>query len=396
LLVLAGLWLAVLVLAGSSRTPLHAALIAIVPGFAGLHAHIPERILVIGYLAPALLAGLGFAVVRDRLARNWPAGLLAGAVCLDLVFAGRLAVDRQVGAAWDALTRVADFDASLTPSATANFLLSQQTPSRYLGYDGDGSPLTQRFADPRTQALLVNNRAVSLGLEDVQGYDAVHLARFDAYLNALNAGRTQNYHDGQVFEPGLRSPLLDLLSVRFLVLPRDSPLSNYPVVFQDGWTRVVARPSALPRGWMVHDVRVASRDDALQLVGSGAVDPRRTALLEFGDQVSTISASDGSGDQVLLVADSPEACRWQVASDAPGVLVMSEVAYPAWTAYVDSQRVPLLTADGLLRAVAVPAGQHVVDMRYESATLNAGIAITLVSLVGVGAAALALLVAKDR
>ena len=146
---------------------------------------------------------------------------------------------------------------------------------------------------------------------------------------------------------------------------------------------------------MVHDVRVASRDDALQLVGSGAVDPRRTALLEASATINP-SATDASADQVSLAADSPEACRWQVASDAPGVLVMSEVAYPAWTAYVDGQRAPVLTADGLLRAVAVPAGQHVVDVRYESATLNAGIAITLVSLVGVGAAALALLVAKDR
>ena len=380
--VLAALWLAVLVLAGSVRTPLHAALFAILPGFAALHAHIPERILVVGYLAPALLAGLGFALVRRRVARAWVAGLIAAAACLELVLGGRFGVDRQVGVAWDPLARLVDFDASLAPSAAARFLLAKPTPFRYLGYDGDALPFTQRFADPRTIALLVNNRAVGLGLQDVQGYDAVHLARFNAYLKVLNAGRTQNYHDGQVFEPGLSSPLLDLLGVRFVLLPANSTLTDYPVVFQDDWTRVVERPSALPRGWLVHDARLAGPDESLQLVASAAVDARRTALVE--EPLADLpSGADGAGDEVSLVSDSPEASRWQVASDGPGVLVISEVAYPAWAAYVDGQRAPLLTADGLLRAVAVPAGQHVVEVRYESATLSAGLAITLASLVGV-------------
>jgi hypothetical protein len=288
--------------------------------------------------------------------------------------------------------RVADFDASVTPSGAASFLLAQAPPFRYLGFDAGGQPYTLRFADPRTSALLVNNRAVSLGLEDVQGYDAVHLARFDAYLKVLNAGRTQNYHDGQVFEPGLSSPLLDLLGVRFVVLPRDSTRTDDPVVYQDDWTRVVERPSGLPRGWLVHEVRQASRDEALHLVASAAVDPRRTALLEE-PVLDPLDGAGESADQVSLLSDQPEISRWQVASDAPGVLVMSEVAYPAWAAYVDGQRAPLLTADGLLRAVAIPAGQHVVDVRYESAMLNGGLTITLASLLGVGVT-LATLVAR--
>ncbi|MDQ6673891.1 MAG: hypothetical protein M3069_24635 [Chloroflexota bacterium] len=406
--ILAAQWVAVLVLAGSVRAPLHATLAAILPGFASVHSHIPERILVVGYLAPALLAGLGFAVVGTMVSRRWLAGLVAAAACLDLLFSGRLAVDRQVGATWDPLRRVTNFDASLAPSAAASFLLVQPPPFRFLGYGGDGPPYTQQFADSRTLALLVNNRALSLGLQDVQGYDAVHLARFDAYLTAVNGGRTQNYHDGQIFEPGLRSPLLDLLGVRFMVLPRDSPQTDYPVVFEDAWTRVVERPGALPRGWLVHAARLASQDEALRLIGSGAIDPRDTALIEQDPtnsaalasavQVSPVSIGDGSTDhisrvpggngpldQVSLVWDRPEAARWQVASDGPGILVTSEVAYPAWAAYIDGERAPILTADGLLRAVAVPAGRHVVDVRYESATLSAGLAISLVSLLAVGA-----------
>jgi uncharacterized membrane protein YfhO len=73
---------------------------------------------------------------------------------------------------------------------------------------------------------------------------------------------------------------------------------------------------------------------------------------------------------------------------------MSEIYYPAWKAYVDGQPVPLYVADGVLRAVAVPAGEHAVEMRFESDTLRvgmlvsgaAGVVLAVLLLVGVRSA----------
>ena len=74
---------------------------------------------------------------------------------------------------------------------------------------------------------------------------------------------------------------------------------------------------------------------------------------------------------------------------APGLLVLSETYYPAWKAYVDGRPARLYRADHLLRAVPVPAGEHAVELRYESVTLRVGITISLVT----GAIFLALAVA---
>jgi hypothetical protein len=208
-------------------------------------------------------------------------------------------------------------------------------------------PYTQRFADPATQALLVNNRALALGLEDVQGYNAVHLARFDAYLCELNAGQTQNYHDGQVFAPGLDSPLLDLMGVRYMLVAPDDP-STTKVVYSDPHVRVLKRPRVLPRSWLVHDAQVASAAEALQLIDSGAVDPRETVLLEQ--------------PAVELAA------RY---------VVFGEVAYPGWTAYVDGQPTPPILADGVVQGVPLPPGDHTVELRFESTTLRAGVAVSM-------------------
>ena len=44
-------------------------------------------------------------------------------------------------------------------------------------------------------------------------------------------------------------------------------------------------------------------------------------------------------------------------STAAGVLLLSEVYYPAWHAYVDSQPSQIYASDHALRGIAVPAGK---------------------------------------
>jgi uncharacterized membrane protein YfhO len=69
----------------------------------------------------------------------------------------------------------------------------------------------------------------------------------------------------------------------------------------------------------------------------------------------------------------------ETSTGAPGLLVLSEVYYPAWKAYVDGQPAPVHVADQLLRSVPIPAGEHTVELRYESWTLRMGMAISLVT-----------------
>ncbi len=70
--------------------------------------------------------------------------------------------------------------------------------------------------------------------------------------------------------------------------------------------------------------------------------------------------------------------------------MLSEIFYPAWQAYVDGKPAPLYVANHALRAVPLPAGEHTVELRYESATLRAGLLVTLVTLLAFGALLIAL------
>ena len=52
-------------------------------------------------------------------------------------------------------------------------------------------------------------------------------------------------------------------------------------------------------------------------------------------------------------------------------MVCSEVYYPlGWKAFIDGEPAPLLRANFLFRAVSVPPGSHVVEMRFEPTASN--------------------------
>ena len=385
---------AALALTSTVETPLHWLLYHLLPGFANLHPHAPERILTVAYLGPALLAGTAVCSMRKA---KWfrHAALTIGLIAIltaDLAFGGIVArAERLLTNPLDGIERLTPVNLATyyQPTPPGTFLAQQlrDSPARFLGYaphvDGQELAYTFRFADPSTAALLVNNHALPLGLQDVQGYDASHLRRYDAYLTALN-GQTQNYHDAVVFAAGLSSPLLDLLNARYIAVPVHvdeldaAALERFPqTVYADSSVRILENPHAFPRAWIVHAaVQVAPGGAAsLAAIADGSVDARRTALLEEPPPVLVLPA-DSTQDQARLTTDEPNRLDVRTTTAAAGLLMVSEIYYPAWQAYVDGQQVPLYVADGALRAVAVPSGEHTVELRFESETLRTGLLIS--------------------
>ena len=400
-----------LLISGRYETPLHWLLYHTLPGFAGIHPHAPERIMTVAYLGPALLAGAGLAALEQRewslgrmklgaRARGVAPGLMVLLVVMDLAIGGAKAradvalTDSQNGA--DKLTSV-DLMAYFEPDAAARFLQGQLqwsgTPSRYIGYapythHGLWWPYTTRFMDPLTAMLEVNNRALSLGLQDAQGYDASHLQRYDMYFAVLN-GQTQNYHDAEVFWAGLQSPLLDLLNVRYVVVPPVDQLDISDTlalrrfsttVYSDKQVRILENPTALPRAWIVHSATQMRPAQALVAIDSGRVAARSTALLEE-DPPTLAPPFDATSDRAEVTLDAPDRMVIATSTTASGLLMLSEVYYPAWRAYVDDQPTHVFVADGALRAIALPPGNHLVQFRFESLSLLIGSLISVASVV---------------
>ena len=69
-------------------------------------------------------------------------------------------------------------------------------------------------------------------------------------------------------------------------------------------------------------------------------------------------------------------------TERPALLVVADNWFPAWSARVDGEEVPLLRAYHTLRAVPVPAGAHTVEMAYESAIVSRSVLLSIVLTLG--------------
>lgn len=303
-----------------------------------------------------------------------------------------------------------DLDTYYAPSGAAAFLQEQAEtdgPFRFAGYDPavqsieNGLPVFYRyqFPDRITQELSVNNRATVLGLEDVQGYNPLQLQAWVDLVTAMN-GAAQEYHGSDVYPAGLESPLLDLIGVRFVIVPSAfGPdrtdlarlVATWPTVYGDGTARVVENPEVLPRIWAVTETITVGVGEALPLLASGQIDPATTAVFETGigpTAPALMAAPDGAPEPVLTLTETtdPDVVRFSASITSDTLVVLSEIAYPAWSARIDGEPVELLTVDHALWAVVVPAGEHEVTLSYESTATRYGLAITMATLLAVVAA----------
>lgn len=129
--------------------------------------------------------------------------------------------------------------------------------------------------------------------------------------------------------------------------------------------------------WVVHTVEVATDHDALySRMNAPDFDPFAAALVW---KPAAVEPGDPAADEVSVTSFEPNHIALRGRLGAAGLLVLGEVTYPGWRAYVDDQPVELFEAYGVLRAVAVPAGEHLVEFHFQPATFYAGAAISLVS-----------------
>lgn len=206
--------------------------------------------------------------------------------------------------------------------------------------------------------------------ESTGGYHAAKLALYQDYIEEI----------ASTPGGGLSPRGLGLLSTRYIVAPW--PVPGLAPVFQDPQTglQVLENPEALPRAFFVERAEVVEdRDRLLAMLRDGEVDLREVALLSEAppEPIPAAPIDSASTARVRLLRFNPNEIVYEVETDRPRLLVVGEVYYPAgWQARIGAEPVPILRADHLLRAVAVPEGEHLVSMRFEPETRAAAVRIS--------------------
>ncbi|MGI9165178.1 MAG: YfhO family protein [Pyrinomonadaceae bacterium] len=172
------------------------------------------------------------------------------------------------------------------------------------------------------------------------------------------------------------------------------PLPHYDMtrwesVYARDGVEIIRNQRALPRVWLVADVEAVDGEEALRRISGESehpFDPKRTALLEVApNELPRLPGGPISPDSsARLLEEEPNRLLIQTRSPTSAVLVISEVIYPGWVATVDGQATQIHTTNFILRGVAVPAGEHRVELRYTAPTARNGAFISLLTLIVIG------------
>lgn len=180
------------------------------------------------------------------------------------------------------------------------------------------------------------------------------------------------------------NPLI-LQRVRPLVATTDAMHSLYNVKYEiaineNNQPYFRERESYMPRAWVVHDAIVTDTSKIAELMKNPEIDYSKTVILEEEYNMNLINNDDLSSS-AECIQYSNNSMKFKVDAKADGFLVVSEIWYPAWKAYINGTEAKIFAANYCFRAVPIKKGNHIVEMKYESSSFSTGSIITIISLI---------------
>jgi hypothetical protein len=256
---------------------------------------------------------------------------------------------------------------AVQPATPAIRFLSDQRPARFAALEMT-APISLAYPLPP-------NTAMRYGLYDVRGYVIPTEERyFELWRQAISPGCYYLFcTQAAPPTPGaLRA--LGLLGVSHLLQNRgDAPLTTLEAAYEGPDARVYRNPSALPRAFLVGRQRVVDGGAAaLAAVTAPGFQPLDEVVTERPIRGLAAAAGARNAGQAEMTDYEREKVVIRTSARRPALLVLTDSWFPGWKAEVDGESAPVERVDYLIRGVAVPAGTHRVEFRYEPTSWRAG------------------------
>jgi Bacterial membrane protein YfhO len=267
------------------------------------------------------------------------------------------------------------------PTSTIEQVYFRKTPAIKTMLDDKGGPF-------RVLSLVTNNELLYYRIQGMTGYHAVILGYYENALGRLDFG----------------GGLIDLLNGKYLMLKkepqndfaaypnatvRDALMRKYELLDDNGMYFYRNR-SPQGRAWLVNRIWwTRNLDEALNIITDRRFVSKDFAVIaapqENGASAPAVSppiqeGADLSGQKVELSKFGPDRLEFRVFSPAAAFMVVSEVWYPGWKAFIDGKKTEIFRTDYLLRGVSMPAGEHVLTMKFDPPLFKLGAVVSSLAL----------------
>lgn len=236
-----------------------------------------------------------------------------------------------------------DFNAVFTPTA-ADIQIKSDT-GYYRVFNSQGDPFQSSEATSRTSYLH----------NSVGGYHPAKLALYEDLKN-------------QQLTKGNMS-VFNMLNTKYFIV--SNPQNQQPVA--------QLNPDALGPAWIVKTIKyVNSADEEMKAMDQ--FNPRDTVIIDKREQpkIPFVPQYDSLAS-IRNVQHMNDKLTYEFKSTSNQFVVFSEVYYPrGWKAFIDSKEVPIARVNYVLRGLAVPAGTHSIELRFEPRSFVIGDMISMI------------------
>ncbi|MGY5351176.1 YfhO family protein [Wenyingzhuangia sp. IMCC45533] len=201
----------------------------------------------------------------------------------------------------------------------------------------------------------MNDGATSYYHKSIGGYHAAKLRRYQELVDFHIAKNNM-----EVF---------NMLHTKYFIVPTEK-----------GGKQVQQNPEANGNAWFVnHIIKVNNaNEEILALADFNS----KTDVVINTNEFTVQNISKDTDARVALKSYQANQLTYEYTAAKPQLVVFSEIYYqPGWNAYVDGKFTDHIRANYVLRAMNVPAGNHVIEFKFEPEVIQKG---SVISLIGYG------------
>ncbi len=244
--------------------------------------------------------------------------------------------------------------------------------------------------------LMPSNTWTNFRFSSPSGYDPLIDKNYATWYRVYNQNPLDSTNYTRYLEwVNYNSPFLDLASVKYiLTLKRDKdgifsssgdrfyynfPVKKFNRVFEDETVVVFENPTVMSRVSLFDQFDVQSDNKMAFQILSNGFDFHNRLVINATPSASTFKKSPT--DQANIVHFEPNQVIITTNTQHSTLLLLTDTDYPGWLATIDNQPTKIYTADGVYRAIELPAGQHEVKFMYQPKSFQLGLLVTFSSLV---------------
>ncbi len=214
-------------------------------------------------------------------------------------------------------------------------------------------------------------------IQSLTGFAALYLRNYRDFLWLSGGHLDTPYESFFSFNNINNLNILRLLNTKYIISQKSLSESNKDL--QKIGKNVYEVKETFPRAYVVPNALVIKdKNKFLETINDKSFDFRENVILEkYPDNPIRNSSSYKS---VQLIKYQPNEIKLKANLDNPGFLVLSEVWYPGWKAYVNGKQTEIYKADYILRSIYLNNGLNNITFLYDPLSYKIGKFISLISL----------------